>query len=198
MEHLRALGVLHVPRRHDSHRRGPWARRPRRRGLRRRGGLRARSQCRFVLLPIHFIPESLTSSIPLFLKRQCDQTLGGLGRRLPLRGRRCAGRAGLPARNENCTGLARNPVQFSFASPPRPPPRAVRRPEARVCSAAGSRQPEGGLARAGREPREADVDHRGPLVGLPPPQLLRRDPALVRAAGPAALWPRQPVPIGRA
>jgi hypothetical protein len=38
---------------------------------------KARSHCRFVLLPlIHFIPESLTYSVPLFLKRQCDRTLG--------------------------------------------------------------------------------------------------------------------------
>ena len=30
-----------------------------------------------VLVPlIHFIPDSLTYSVPLFLKRQCDRTLG--------------------------------------------------------------------------------------------------------------------------
>jgi hypothetical protein len=38
---------------------------------------RVRSQCRFVLPRIHFIPESLTYSVPLSLKRQCDRTLGG-------------------------------------------------------------------------------------------------------------------------
>ena len=40
------------------------------------GGHRARSYCRFVLPLIHFIPGSLTYSVPLFLKRQCDRTLG--------------------------------------------------------------------------------------------------------------------------
>jgi hypothetical protein len=30
----------------------------------------------FVLLLIRFIPESLTHSVPLFLKRECDRTLG--------------------------------------------------------------------------------------------------------------------------
>jgi hypothetical protein len=35
---------------------------------------------RIVALPpplIRFIPDSLTYSVPLFLKRQCDRTLGG-------------------------------------------------------------------------------------------------------------------------
>ena len=44
----------------------------------------ARSHCRYVLPRIHFIPESLTYSVPLFLNRQCDRTLGyqrGLQRR---------------------------------------------------------------------------------------------------------------------
>jgi hypothetical protein len=36
---------------------------------------RARSHCRFVLPLIHFIPYSLTYSVPLFLKRQCYRTL---------------------------------------------------------------------------------------------------------------------------
>ena len=36
---------------------------------------RARSHCRFVLQVIHFIPDLLTYSVPLFLKRQCDRTL---------------------------------------------------------------------------------------------------------------------------
>jgi hypothetical protein len=40
------------------------------------GAPRARSHCCFVLSPIHFIPDSLTYSVPLFLKRQCDRTLG--------------------------------------------------------------------------------------------------------------------------
>ena len=41
------------------------------------GGARARSHSRFVLSFIHFIPGSLTYSVPLFLKRQCDRTPGG-------------------------------------------------------------------------------------------------------------------------
>jgi hypothetical protein len=41
--------------------------------LRRPG--RARSHCRFVLPLIHVIPQSLTYSVPLFLKRRCDRTL---------------------------------------------------------------------------------------------------------------------------
>jgi hypothetical protein len=32
--------------------------------------------CRFVRPLINFIPDSLTYSVPLFLKRQCDRTLG--------------------------------------------------------------------------------------------------------------------------
>ena len=42
------------------------------------GGLRVRLHCRFVLPLINCTPESLTYSVPLFLKRQCDRTLGGL------------------------------------------------------------------------------------------------------------------------
>jgi hypothetical protein len=37
---------------------------------------RARSHCRFVPPFIHFIPNSLSYSVPLYLKRQCDRTLG--------------------------------------------------------------------------------------------------------------------------
>jgi hypothetical protein len=48
----------------------------------RRDGGRARSHCRFVPPLIPFIPESLTYSVPLFLKRQCDRTLGGRPRGL--------------------------------------------------------------------------------------------------------------------
>jgi hypothetical protein len=36
----------------------------------------ARSHYRAVSPLIHFTPESLTYSVPLFLKRQCDRTLG--------------------------------------------------------------------------------------------------------------------------
>jgi hypothetical protein len=43
-----------------------------------RGAARSRSHCRFVLQRIHFVPYSLTYSVPLFLKRQCDRTLGAL------------------------------------------------------------------------------------------------------------------------
>jgi hypothetical protein len=38
---------------------------------------KARSHCRFVLPFTRFIRYSLTYSVPLFLKRQCDRTLGG-------------------------------------------------------------------------------------------------------------------------
>ena len=41
-----------------------------------RGPTRARSHCRFGLRLIRFIPDSLRYSVPLFLKRQCDRTLG--------------------------------------------------------------------------------------------------------------------------
>jgi hypothetical protein len=41
-----------------------------------RGLGRARSHRRFVLPFIHFIPGLLTYSVPLFLKRRCDRTLG--------------------------------------------------------------------------------------------------------------------------
>jgi hypothetical protein len=40
------------------------------------GPSRARSHCRVVLPLVHFIPDSLTYSVPLYLKRQCDRTLG--------------------------------------------------------------------------------------------------------------------------
>jgi hypothetical protein len=45
-------------------------------GARGRGGTggRARSHCRFAPPLTHFIPDSPTSSVPLFLKRQCDRT----------------------------------------------------------------------------------------------------------------------------
>jgi hypothetical protein len=36
----------------------------------------ARSQCRFALVPIYFTRDSLRESVPLFLARQCDRTLG--------------------------------------------------------------------------------------------------------------------------
>jgi hypothetical protein len=39
------------------------------------GTARARSHCRFVLPLIHFIPESLTYAVPLFLRRQCGRAL---------------------------------------------------------------------------------------------------------------------------
>jgi hypothetical protein len=40
------------------------------------GDARARSHCRFVPPLIHCIPDLLTYSVPLFLKRQCDRTQG--------------------------------------------------------------------------------------------------------------------------
>jgi hypothetical protein len=42
------------------------------------GALRARPHPRFVPPPIQFILDSLIYSVPLFLKRQCDRTLGVL------------------------------------------------------------------------------------------------------------------------
>ena len=50
------------------------------------GGRRARSHCRFGLPPIRFIPGAPTYSVPLFLKGQCDRTLGGRRRLLRRRG----------------------------------------------------------------------------------------------------------------
>ena len=47
-----------------------------RRRRRRRGARRPRSHCRFVSPLIHFIPDSLTYSVPPLLKRQCDRTPG--------------------------------------------------------------------------------------------------------------------------
>jgi hypothetical protein len=40
------------------------------------GATRVRSHCRFAPPRIHFIPDSWTYSVPLFLTRQCDRTLG--------------------------------------------------------------------------------------------------------------------------
>ena len=42
------------------------------------GGSRARSHRRFAPPLIRFIPDPLTYSAPLFLKRQCDRTPGGM------------------------------------------------------------------------------------------------------------------------
>jgi hypothetical protein len=49
-------------------------------GLKDSGALpgdRVRSHCRFVLTRIHFTPDSLTNSVPLFLNRQCDRARPG-------------------------------------------------------------------------------------------------------------------------
>jgi hypothetical protein len=50
------------------------------------GDLGARSHCHFALLLMRFIQDSLMHSVPPFLKRQCDRTLGNLttGPNLPL------------------------------------------------------------------------------------------------------------------
>jgi hypothetical protein len=57
-----------------------WARRRRSTTTPFSGGARrAPSHCRSAPPPIHFIPYSLTYSVPLFLKRQCDRTLGARG-----------------------------------------------------------------------------------------------------------------------
>ena len=45
--------------------------------LRKHGARRARSHCRLALLLIHFTLDSLRESVLVFLKRQCDRTLGG-------------------------------------------------------------------------------------------------------------------------
>jgi hypothetical protein len=50
------------------------------------GDIRARSHCRFVLPLIHFTADFLTYSVPLFLKRQCDRTLGDIPWANPLPG----------------------------------------------------------------------------------------------------------------
>jgi hypothetical protein len=42
------------------------------------GDLRARSHCRFVPPLNHFMQDSLTYALPLFLKRRCGRTLGDL------------------------------------------------------------------------------------------------------------------------
>ena len=47
--------------------------------LDRGGRAGARWHCRFVLPIIHRTPDSLTYSVALFLKRQCDRTLGRAG-----------------------------------------------------------------------------------------------------------------------
>jgi hypothetical protein len=41
------------------------------------GGSGALPHCRFAPPLIHFTPDSLTISVPLLLKQQCDRTLGG-------------------------------------------------------------------------------------------------------------------------
>jgi hypothetical protein len=49
---------------------------PRQHSCGRCGAARARSHCRFVPSLIPSAPDSRTYSEPLFLKRQCDRTLG--------------------------------------------------------------------------------------------------------------------------
>jgi hypothetical protein len=44
-----------------------------------RGGHRDPLHCRFVLTLMHFILDSLTYSVTLFLKRQCELALGADG-----------------------------------------------------------------------------------------------------------------------
>jgi hypothetical protein len=57
---------------------------------------RAQSHCRFVPPLIHFIPDSLTYSVPCFLKRQCDRN--------PLPGLRLRGAALLRLRDAAALG----------------------------------------------------------------------------------------------
>ena len=48
------------------------------------GAARARSHCCCAPPHIHFIPDLPTYSVPLFLKRQCDRTLGVAGQEVPV------------------------------------------------------------------------------------------------------------------
>jgi hypothetical protein len=69
---------------------------------------RPASHCCFVPPPTHFIPESQTYSVPLFLKRQCDRTLGAAAAGVPL-GR---GRPAPPARARSGGHRARSHCRF--------------------------------------------------------------------------------------
>ena len=73
------------------------------------GAYRVRSHCRFALLFDHFIPDTLTYSAPLFLKRQRDGTLGAYGAAAALAGL-CALLGlgfGVEVRGPACPRLAR-------------------------------------------------------------------------------------------
>ena len=79
-----------------------------------RGARGAHSRCRFVLEPlIHFIPDSLTYSVHLFLKRQCDGTLGA--RR---DGRGAPGSRGSARATRRCR-LLQSPRRSDGVQPPR-------------------------------------------------------------------------------
>ena len=60
------------------------------------GWLRAQSHCRFVLPLIHFILDWLRYLVPLFLKQQCDRTLGRLAAASRPSGRPRLGDIGAP------------------------------------------------------------------------------------------------------
>ena len=84
-----------------------------------------RSHCRFVPPLIHFIPYSLTYSVPLFLKRQCDRTLAGgrcATRARQLTRRRAGGAGG---------GAGRRPGRLHRHALPLPPGRGPPLPPGR-------------------------------------------------------------------
>ena len=88
----------------------------------RRWRARARSHCRFIPPLIHFIPYSLTYSVPLFLKRQCDRTLGGAAAELREPARRAADRRPAAEGGEGRGGRGRGQLLHGLR-PPGPPGR---------------------------------------------------------------------------
>ena len=71
------------------------------------GAARARSHCCCAPPHIHFIPDLLTYSVPLFLKRQCDRTLGAHPDVQTLEGQTCLHFAALWQHVEVAEPLAR-------------------------------------------------------------------------------------------
>ena len=94
------------------------------------GAPRARSHCRFTTA--HFIPHSLTYSVPLYLKRQCDRTLGApdlAGRALLLRrpavaGGKGKGKDGTKGKQGE-KGKSKGKGNVPPPPPPPPPPAAA-------------------------------------------------------------------------
>jgi hypothetical protein len=93
------------------------------------GGDRARSHCRFVLPLIHFTLDSLTYSVPLFLKRHYDRTLGGdagddAGEAEPLH-RRGHPPGALQPRARHATRAGADAADHQREGPPLPFPRLL-------------------------------------------------------------------------